>query len=330
MRGRLDEARKVCHTVLIASKPAKQDGIAQLWWTWAEMEWLAGKYEEALSVILRSAGIQGKGEVAVLRAKRALEDAPRRNIQWQERVAWISLGALLELLTTADAKAAVGLFDVSATKEGSVQHESLTIASLLMLYYHSVVLQNPMAPTLLRERTARAVDLYPNNSIILGIFLEGEKGQGVWGNVRASLGESGGKSKDVARRVEEVWISSWERGRWLNEIERTRSGLSAAVEHDRSVNSLIPARDHISISAVLQDKKQSCHLADIYRIRDPSERSWKSKEIAVSRNGGMPPCQRYGTVYRYNIQLSKGNRSISFSIWALEECIWLAGVGESS
>lgn len=230
------------------------------------MEWLAGKSEEASSVILRSAGVQGKGEVAVLRAKRALEEAPRRDIQWQERVAWIRLRALLELLTTADAKVAVGLFDVDATNEGSVQHESLTIASLLMLYYHSVILQNPMAPALLRERAARAVDLYPSNSIVIGLFLEGEKGQGVWGNVRANLGESGGKSKDVARRVEEVWISSWERGRWLNEIERTRSGLSAAVEHDRSVDPSVPSCDHISFPVVLQDKRQSCDLADIYRI----------------------------------------------------------------
>ena len=221
---------------------------------WAETEWLAGKSEEASSVILQSAGVQGNGEVAVLRAKRALEDAPRRNIQWQERVAWIRLRALLELLTTADAKVAVGHFDVNATNEGSIEHESLTIASLLMLYYHSVILQNPMAPTLLRERAARAVDHYPSNSIILGLFLEGEKGQGVWGNVRANLGESGGRSKDVARRVEEVWISSWERGRWLNEIERTRSGLSTAVEHDRSVDLSIPACDHISFSVVFRTR----------------------------------------------------------------------------
>ena len=242
LRGRLDDARKVYHTVLIASSPKKQDGIAQLWWMWAEMEWLASKSEEALSIILRSASIQGKGEVVILRAKRALEDASGRNIQWQERVAWIRLRALLELLTTADANVAVGLFNLDVTSEGGVEHESLTIASLLMLYYHSVILQNPMAPTLLRQRTARAIEMYPSNSIILGLFLEGEKGQGVWGHVRANLGESGGKSKDIARRVEEVWISSWERGRWSNEIERTRSGLTAAVEHDRSVGVSILAR----------------------------------------------------------------------------------------
>ncbi|KAF8634417.1 hypothetical protein AX15_000868 [Amanita polypyramis BW_CC] len=262
-RGRLDDARKVYHTVLVASAPSKQVNAAQLWWDWAEMEWLAGMHQEASNIILRSAGIEGKGGVGVLRAKRTLDEASRHSDRWVERVAWVRLRALLELLTTADVEAAVELFDAHSDHEGSVQGESLTVASLLMLYYHSIILQSPMPPALLRERTKRAIGLYPSNSIIFGLFLEGEKGQGVWGRIRTNLGESGGKSKDVARRVEEVWAANWEKGRWTDEIERTRSGLSAAVEHDRTRGSAVIWRVFVEFEIRANDFERAKKL--LYR-----------------------------------------------------------------
>ncbi|KAK2461663.1 hypothetical protein APHAL10511_006126 [Amanita phalloides] len=257
LRGRLDDARKVYHTIFVASSPPMQDGMVQIWWEWAEMEWLASRHEEVFNVILRSADIQERGDVAVLRAKRSLEVAFGCSTQWQERVAWIKLRALLELLTTANAKIATKIFDAHAVDEGSIEHESLTMASLLMLYYYSSILKNPMPPSLLRERARRATELYPSNSIVLGLFLEGEKGQGVWGNISASVGESGGKSKDVARRVEEVWIANWESGRWMDEIERTRSRLNAAVEHDRTRASPIIWRIFIEFEIRARDLRRA-------------------------------------------------------------------------
>ena len=56
------------------------------------------------------------------------------------------------------------------------------------------------------------------------MFLEAEKGQAIWGRVRAMLGETAadgsGKEKGVARRVAEVWVAGWEKGRWEAEAER--------------------------------------------------------------------------------------------------------------
>lgn len=112
-----------------------------------------------------------------------------------------------------------------------------------MIYHHGVTLRNPTPPALLRERVEKAVDAYPSNTVILGMFLEAEKGRGVWGGVRALLGETTadgiGKDKDVPRRVAEVWVAGWEKGRWEAEKERTRSGLVAAVDNERYVVQVI-------------------------------------------------------------------------------------------
>jgi hypothetical protein len=164
---------------------------------------------------------------------RNLEAAIENETVWKKREGWIKLRALLELLTDNGPSAALHVFDKHLLDTKGTSHESLTIACLFMLYHYSVTLRNPMPPSVLRERVREALEEYPSNSVILGLFLEGEKGRGVWGGVRSILGESGGKMKDVARRIQEVWITGWERGRWTSEIERTRSGLAAAVESER-------------------------------------------------------------------------------------------------
>ncbi|KAJ6621607.1 NRDE-2, necessary for RNA interference-domain-containing protein [Mycena sp. CBHHK59/15] len=241
LRGRPDDARKVYETVLVTSAPlANRPGTGQLWWNWAEMEWLAGKPEDALKVILRSAGVEGTGSAVLLRAKRNLDDTLNATDKGNPREPWIKLRALMELLTSGPAQA-LQIFDTHllALRSGSVQHESLTVAALLKLYRHAIVLMNPTPPALLRGRVEEMIELYPSNSVLLGLFLEAEKGQGVWGKVRSILGESGGVEKDVLRRVEEVWIAGWDKGRWEAEIERTRSGLAAAVESERTRGSPI-------------------------------------------------------------------------------------------
>ena len=114
----------------------------------------------------------------------------------------------------------------------------LAVASLSLLYVHGVVLRNSMPPALLRERAERVVELYPSNTIVLGMFLEAQKGQTIWGRVKALFGEgteAGMQDKDLSRRVAEVWVASWEKGRWEAEQERTRGGLSAAVQSERYV-----------------------------------------------------------------------------------------------
>ena len=82
--------------------------------------------------------------------------------------------------------------------------ENMTMAGLVMLYQYGVIVQSPMPPMVLRERASIALGTFPGNSIILGLSLEGEKGQGVWGKARGMLGDNEvdvGKIKDVAHEV---------------------------------------------------------------------------------------------------------------------------------
>ncbi|KAL4070834.1 NRDE-2, necessary for RNA interference-domain-containing protein [Scleroderma citrinum] len=248
LRGHLDDARKVYQTVLIAARrPPTHTFVGQLWWDWAEMEWLNGDQDVALRVVMRAGNVDGTGGMMILRAKRNLEDIVNASHErWKDREAWIKLRAVMELMTVSSAASALAVFDVQPAGgmcRSAVQRESLMVASLLVLYHHSLVLRNPTPPAFLRDRLQHALETYPSNTIILGMFIEAEKGYGLWGHVRSQMGQStvegGTKDKDVTRKIAEVWLAGWEKGRWESEIERTRGGLSAATESERTKNSSI-------------------------------------------------------------------------------------------
>ena len=206
------------------------------------MEWLSGRPDAALQVILRAAGAEGSSGIMILRAKRSLEEnySASRRLGLKERERWLRLRGLLELLSSSAEAALVTLDDNLLNHddfvEGSVAHECLLVASLLTIYHNGITLRNSFPPSLLRERLESAIKMYPSNSIILAMFLEAEKGRGVWGRVRGLLGESDKMEKDVSRRVAEVWIGArWEKSRWETEREKIRSGLVAAVDSERFV-----------------------------------------------------------------------------------------------
>ncbi|KIY70954.1 hypothetical protein CYLTODRAFT_346760 [Cylindrobasidium torrendii FP15055 ss-10] len=238
-RGKLNDARKVYANVLGSLAPSvhsNQPWLARLWWDAAEMEWLAGKPDAAQTLILRAVGVQDTSKVAVLRAKRTLEDNAwdlAREARWKDREAWWKLRALLELILTGSATSAIDVMD-QVPLDG-IPEESRDTAVLLMLYRHSVVLKNVMEPRLLRERSRRALEKWPGNSIVLEAFLEGEKGQSVWGRVRAIATESPGMvTKGVRRRIQEVWTGKWQAGQWASEAERVRARLAVAVRDERT------------------------------------------------------------------------------------------------
>jgi hypothetical protein len=200
------------------------------------MEWLAGDSDAATRVVLKSAGVEGLG-LAILRGKRALEATTQEipETLWKVREAWTRLGVLLELLTSNTLPS----FMTAPLEAGTVAQESVAVASLGMLYHHISTLKSPTRPVVLRERLENAVELFPDNTILLGMFLEMQKGQGLWGRVR-KLGDihiSGDMvyEKSVSRYAAEVWLGGWEKGRWFWEIERIRGGLTAAIESERCV-----------------------------------------------------------------------------------------------
>ncbi|KAG2150143.1 NRDE-2, necessary for RNA interference-domain-containing protein [Suillus cothurnatus] len=246
LRDHADDARKIYQTVLVASqRPPNQPFVGQLWWDWAEMEWLSGDQNAALRVIQRSVNIEGAGGMMVLRVKRALDDTIScAHEQWKDQESWIKLRALIELLTSSSQDGALTIFDSQpSVNESFGPRESTMVASLMLLYNHSVMLRSPYPPAVLRDRLQIAIDTYPDNSLVLGMFLEAEKGHGIWGRVRAQLGQStaegGPREKSISRRITEVWVAGWEKGRWQSEIERTRSGLTAAAESERTTGSAI-------------------------------------------------------------------------------------------
>ncbi|KAI6104062.1 NRDE-2, necessary for RNA interference-domain-containing protein, partial [Pisolithus croceorrhizus] len=157
----------------------------------------------ALRVVMRAGNVDGSGGVMVLRAKRNLEDIINASHErWKDREAWIKLRAVIELLAASSPASALAIFD---TQPASGSEDV-------------------------------ALEMYPSNTIILGMFLEAEKGYGLWGRVRSQMSQVN-KDKDITRRVAEVWMAGWEKGRWEREIERTRAGLFAAAESERTKNS---------------------------------------------------------------------------------------------
>ncbi|KAG2369454.1 NRDE-2, necessary for RNA interference-domain-containing protein [Suillus spraguei] len=246
LREHVVDARKVYQTVLLASQhPSSQPFVGQLWWDWAEMEWLSGDKNAALRVIQRSVNIEGVGGMMILRVKRSLDDTIScAHEQWKDQEGWIKLRALIELLTSSSQDGALAIFDSQpSVNQSSGPRESMMVASLILLYNHSVMLRSPTPPAVLRDRLQVAVDTYPDDSLVLGMLLEAEKGHGIWGRVRAQLGQSmadgGPREKSISRRITEVWVAGWEKGRWQNEIERTRSGLTGAAESERTTGSAI-------------------------------------------------------------------------------------------
>lgn len=237
LRGRLDEARKVYQTVL--SSPASTRNrlsAGPLWWDWAEMEWLANDSDAATRVALRAAEVDGLG-LAILRGRRALEATAHEipEALWKVREAWTRLGVLLELLTSHSLPPLL----TAPLEAGSVVRESMAVASLGMLYHHISTLKSPTRPAVLRERLEKAVELFPNNTILLGMFLEMQRGQGLWGRVRelgdASISCDLDFEKGVSRRAAEIWLGGWEKGRWFWEVERIRGSLTVAIASERCV-----------------------------------------------------------------------------------------------
>ncbi|KAI9512862.1 DUF1740-domain-containing protein [Russula earlei] len=234
LRGRLDEARKIYQTVLFSPACTRNRlSAGPLWWDWAEMEWLGWR--------LRSR--YGGLGLAILRGKRALESTAREipETLWKVREAWTRLGVLLELLTSQSLPS----FLLAPLEAGTVIQESMAVASLGMLYHHISTLKSPTRPAILRERLENAVELFPNNTILLGMFLEVQRGQAVWGRVRKlgdvniSISNDTVDGKGVSRCAAEIWLGGWEKGRWSWEVERIRGGLSAAMKCERTRGSPI-------------------------------------------------------------------------------------------
>jgi hypothetical protein len=208
----------------------------------AEFAWLRGNSALAVRLIADALGIEGSVEgVGLLRVKRAVHSQlDLQQVGSLEWGAWVKTRCLLELLTTSvdPVEHCLTLFDalVGDVPPPSPPHEAMTVACCVMLYHYSVTLKATMQPAILRDRVQKSLESYPENTILLALFLESEKGQGVWGRVRSLLDNEdshGMGMVGISRVVWGVWAEGWEFGRW--EPERVRTRLEKAVSSERCV-----------------------------------------------------------------------------------------------
>lgn len=253
-RDKTEDARKVYEAAL-SGTTLQQAGAVEMWKCYVEMEWLSGRSDAALSCLCRAIGIKSGAQISgvvILKAKQKLDDEIAAHTSPDVRAIWVGMRMLLELLTSG-LEAALDLTDrhLNAFNPGSPPHEKLVVAGVMLVYHYSITLKNVCPRALLRQRSSDGVIYYPNNTILLGFFLESEKGEGVWGRVRHLIGEDTlvksrrlhnpsksnaaeetSSDKSLVRRVWEIWVMTrWiGEGRFLEEVERIRNNLSTALK----------------------------------------------------------------------------------------------------
>jgi hypothetical protein len=248
-RDKPDEARKIYRVNLAqATASQRRPGELELWWDWAELEWLQGNVDAALQVLIIAVDVSDTSSVDILRAKRAYDAAlaeggspdPMANI------ALVKLRALLELLTSDSLLNTLAIYHhylhTPQFLPYTAEHEALSLAATLSAFHYTRTLQRPCPPSVLRDQATSAIKLYPGNTILLGLFLESERGEKIWGRVRTAvsdivlhedLKDDMKTEVSLTRVLWAVWVESWEHGHY--EQERVRTVLTKAVNDHRLV-----------------------------------------------------------------------------------------------
>ncbi|KAG8953813.1 hypothetical protein FRC04_001443 [Tulasnella sp. 424] len=317
IRGRTPDARKVYEASLLSHSTNlsedKRKGVTNMWWDWAEMEWLSGDAVAAQRVVLRAVGMQVEGATAnvsgaaVLRTKRALEGLVLGKLEAstgseeaaEDLVSLVNLQALLDLLAGANPEVALGRykFDLPAPSTNPRPHrrryllESLAVASTRLLYHHTHTLRAAVPPSIFRQHCTSAIHLHPYNTILLGMWLESEKGERVWGRVRDTIREvvvperSGGV--DISSAMWAVWKERV--GEAGSEVERARGVLARGIGGERSRMSVALWLVAIELESGMGDTKRAKSL--LYRA--VAECPW-AKDLYL-----LPFTRRFRSAFTY-------------------------------
>ncbi|KAG8811404.1 hypothetical protein FRC17_002464, partial [Serendipita sp. 399] len=137
-------------------------------------------------------------------------------------------------------------------------------------------------PALLTESVTEAVKLYPDNTILLSLFLECERGQGIWGRVRTLLDDTnplGSSSRSLSRLAWEIWAEGQGYGPW--EIERVRNKLESALGSPRAKKSVVLWRIYLTL-----EMRNELSKAKNILIRAIDE-CWWAKELYMMAFGPL-------------------------------------------
>ncbi|CAE6433907.1 unnamed protein product [Rhizoctonia solani] len=224
----------------------RRPGELELWWEWSEMEWLRDKTDDTLQIIMMAVDVSSTNPTDILRAKRIYDSSLKDGIldDPMTSVVLVRLRALLELLTTDSLPAALAIYNhylqTLQFLHHTTEHEALVLSATLCAFHHTRTLGRPCPPSVLRDQATAAIKFYPGNTTLLGLFLESERGEKVWGRVRAAvsdvilqedLKDDMKTEVSLARVLWAVWVESWEHGSY--EQERVRNVLSKAVNDHR-------------------------------------------------------------------------------------------------
>lgn len=202
-----------------------------------EFFWFREEQSQAQVLLANYLGIQGAlAGLNLLRARKGLdaklshyEEADK---QWE---ACVRLRFFLELGATTP-RECISTIDslVAENNTSESTHERVSMWLCLTLFSISHLPGAAIPPTLVRGRVSVAVAQYPDNTVLLGLFLECERGYGIWGRVRSLLDSSHQSTSStlderasLSRIAWEVWAESWSYGPW--EAERVRNKLEHAV-----------------------------------------------------------------------------------------------------
>jgi hypothetical protein len=214
------------------------------------MIWLTGRTEKVVGLICRACGLQQQqsySSLDILRTKRTLDEAlAGNNVRSVEGVrAVVRLRFLLELVA-GGVEALLSIFDfhlktIQTLEELLPGARECGITELfLLLHHHTLQLRRPFSRAKLRQRVCDALELYPNNTFYLALFLECERGESLWGRTWGLISEEHRTDLNdqfahvmINRRLWDIWAVTHRLGSHvlLNEASRLRRLFSKWVEN---------------------------------------------------------------------------------------------------
>jgi hypothetical protein len=203
-----------------------------------EFFWLRDERVQAQSLLTNYLGIQGVlSGLNLLRARKDLDarmsDYEQADKQWE---ACIRLRFFVEL-ASSKMEECISLIDslLSGPHVSRQTHERIITWLHLTIFSIARLPGSMTPPTLVRDRVSISLALYPRNTVLLGLFLECERGYGIWGRVRNLLDSGyqsdstiGGDKISLLRVSWDIWAANWGYGPW--ETERVRNKLENAVK----------------------------------------------------------------------------------------------------
>lgn len=271
--GKIATAVKVYENVLAGSGGGPTRLV--LWASYARIQWLNRSPESVVDIICRACGMVKKSNYSgldVLRAKQYLD-----TIYESEDVADLSifraltrLRYLLEL-TTGNIESMFSIHESRTRMQQNFRNttfnsEEIALCEAFMLLRSRISQPGESFPrSALRKRIADAISLFPNNTHLLGNFLELERGEGIWGRVRELIGEvrpiyslkeqkysSVMTGKALGRKIWEVWVvTQWHgthnlgdeasrlRNLFSNWAEDCRYGVSTGLPFSMLIPNLV-------------------------------------------------------------------------------------------